>query len=239
MIYKRISIIFVAGYLLLTALSLLAWRAFPREPREPNLATVLFREGLTVAQASELLNQAGVLSGQSLSTDLEGYLFPDTYEFFVPSSADSVAKRFSENFNKKVLPMIPQGRDIREILTVASLVEREVSGPADRRMVAGIIWKRLRNDFPLQVDSPFCYIKPEPCHPVTPEDTAKDSPYNTYTRKGLPPTPIANPGLDAITAAVNPQGSPYWFYLSDPKTQKTVFAVDLDEHRRNIVKYLK
>lgn len=228
--------VFAACLLGLTALFLLRF-AFPRPPQEPKLARVVIPEGFTVPQISELLSQAGVLSGASLSTDLEGYLFPDTYEFFIGSSVKMVLRRFVENFDSKVLPLVSEGRNLDDAIKVASIIEREVPHPADRRIVAGIIWKRLRSNYPLQVDAAFCYILPSPCV-LTRVALAIDSPYNTYTNKGLPPTPISNPGLDAIDAALNPKSSPYWFYIST-KSGKTVFAVDLDEHQSNIVKYLK
>lgn len=235
---NRYITIIIASLLILTALFLLRW-VDPRLSEKSNLKTVLIREGLTVNQISELLNKAGVLEGESLLTDLEGYLFPDTYEFFIPSSAELVVKRMKENFNNKVLPLVSVDDDLSDIIKVASMIEREVPNPEDRRIVSGIIWKRLRNSYPLQIDATICYVKFDPCYPLSRDDLSKDSPYNTYTRKGLPPTPISNPGLDAIKAAINPKDSVYWFYLSDPETGKTIFSVDLDEHNSNIVKYLK
>lgn len=190
-----------------------------------------------------------MLSGESLSTDLEGYLFPDTYEFFAGSKAVAVARRMGENFDTKALPSFAKAvedrssilpsRNLNDIIKVASLIEKEVPGSDDRRIVAGIIWKRLRNRFPIQVDSAICYVKPEPCYPVTKDDFAVDSPYNTYMYKGLPPTPISNPGLDAIIAAMSPKESPYWFYLTEPKKGRTIFSIDLDEHNKNVYRYLK
>lgn len=240
----KLGTVLVLSLLILTALFLLRW-VDPHLSKESNLKTVLIREGLTVNQISELLNKAGVLEGESLSADLEGYLFPDTYEFFVPSSAELAAKRMKENFNNKVLPFVSADKsdgkndNLSDIIKVASMIEREVPNSEDRRIVSGIIWKRLRNGYPLQIDATICYVKPDPCYPLSRDDLSKDSPYNTYTRKGLPPTPVSNPGLDAIDAAVNPKNSVYWFYLSDPETGKTIFSVDLDEHNSNIVKYLK
>ncbi len=98
--------------------------------------------------------------------------------------------------------------------------------------------KRLRDNVPLQMDASICYVKGDPCLPITAEDKLLSSPYNTYRVTGLPPGPIANPGQDAIAAVISPASTPYWFYISDPLTKKTVFAETLDEHRANIVKYL-
>ena len=121
---------------------------------------------------------------------------------------------------------------------MASLIEREVPDSDERRIVAGILWKRIENGIPLQVDATICYIKSGPCLPITEEDKDRDSLYNTYRYLGLPPAPISNPGADAIEASKNPEDSPYWYYISDPETNQTIFAQTLDEHNRNVVKYL-
>jgi UPF0755 protein len=208
-------------------------------PKEAVTAMVTIREGLTVDDINKQLSSYGVLEDAKLSEDLEGYLFPDTYEFFVPSSLETVKQKFIKNFNAKVPQLIPKDRNIKEILTVASIIEKEVPNSGERLLVSGIIWKRLERSYPLQIDATVCYaIKPTPCSSISRKDFSIDSPYNTYLNKGLPPGPISNPGLDSISAALNPKKSQYWFYLSDPKTNKTIFSVDLDEHNQNIVKYL-
>jgi UPF0755 protein len=150
-----------------------------------------------------------------------------------------VIGRLEENFRKKAAPLLAldPGKE-RENLILASLIEKEVPDSDERRLVAGILKKRLSYEIPLQVDAAFCYIKKPPCHPITAEDLTIDSPYNTYKYKGLPPGPISNPGEDAIRAVINPMPSDYWFYLSDPETRRTIFARTLDEHRQNRVKYL-
>jgi UPF0755 protein len=105
--------------------------------------------------------------------------------------------------------------------------------------------KRMNVGMKLQMDATLCYMKevvaqaPLPCYPLTSLDFKYDSPYNTYLYKGLPPGPIGNPGTSSIRAALNPRPSPYWFYLSDPLTKRTVFSETLDEHEDNRVKYLK
>ena len=203
-------------------------------------AVVTVPEGATVADINELLRKAGVLT-EDLPQSLEGYLFPDTYEFFVPSNIETVKARFAENFNKKVRVVVPEGlseEDLKEILIKASLIEKEVPDSSERRIVAGIMMKRLKNNIPLQMDASLCYGKQSSCLPITESDKKTDSPWNTYLHKGLPPHPIANPGVDAILAAIDPADTPYWFYLSDPKSKKTIFSETLDEHNNNIVKYL-
>ncbi len=206
----------------------------------PNVKTVTVREGLTAVEISKLLQDEGIfVRGETLPQELDGYLFPDTYEFFVPSSLDFVVNKFSDNFNQKVLSNASlKSGDLKDVLTVASLVEDEAVNPADRKIIAGIIWKRLKSGQKLEIDSSICYIKPPPCWPVTKDDLATDSHYNTYLYKGLPPGPISNPGLDSIAAALNPQDTKYWFYISDPKTKNAVFASTLEEQDAHIAKYL-
>ncbi len=201
--------------------------------------TVTIKEGLTAVEVSKLLREEGIfVGGEELPQELDGYLFPDTYEFYFPSSLGFVVKKISDNFNKKVIPNIPEMYRIKEVITVASMIEEETNNSRDRRIVAGIIWNRLKSKMFLQVDASVCYVKEPPCFPITKSDLDIDSPYNTYLYKGLPPGPISNPGLDAIRASVNPENSKYWYYLADPKTQTTIFSTTLEEHNQNIVKYL-
>jgi len=212
-----------------------------RDPPPVPKATITIPEGFTVRDINKKLAEEGVLHGEELSPELEGYLFPDTYEFFIPSGSGVVREKFRSNFDSKILPLLPDDIsdiELKKILTVASLIEKEVFNFEDRRVVSGIIWKRLRNDIPLQVDASLCYTKGVPCLPITDEDKRSESLYNTYQYRGLPPGPISNPGVDAVLAALDPEESPYWYYLSDPATGDTVFAKTLDEHNNNVVKYL-
>lgn len=199
---------------------------------------ITITEGMMVKEVSRLLTQNGVLQTE-LPANLEGYLFPDTYNFFAPSSEELVLRKISDNFNARVNPILQAGANLKDILTVASLIEREVPNPIDRRIVSGIIWKRLKFDSALYIDYSICYVKPAPCHPITKDDLQIESPYNTYLSQGLPPTPIGNPGLDAISAAIHPQVSEYWYYITDPKTGRAIFSKDLDEHNRKVYTYLK
>lgn len=209
--------------------------------------TVTIPEGYTVADINNKLNEVGVLDGQDLPAGVEGYLFPDTYEFFVSSSPNVVLQKFISNFNLKATPLFSESTNIQQTLIIASLIEHEIKpaptgtpyAKSDRAIVSGIIEKRLANNMPLQIDATLCYIKPAPCLPLTPQDMKIDSPYNTYIHTGLPPTPIDNPGADAIYAALHPAISPYWFFLSDPKTGATIFSSTLDQQTKNIVKYLQ
>ena len=152
--------------------------------------------------------------------NLEGYLFPDTYFFLITDGEDEVIKSMSENFDKKISSVLPDilksNKTEKEIITMASLVEGEAKGDADRGFISGILWKRLSIGMPLQVD-------------VAPE---------TYKSRGLPKSPIGNPGLASINAAIHPQSSPYLYYLHD-KYGNIHFAKSFAEHRQNVLKYLQ
>ena len=194
------------------------------------------------------------LSDKPENTGLEGYLFPDTYRFFKDAGEKEILTRFLQNFDKKFSAEFreeikKQKKSVFEIITIASLVENEVVSDEDRALVSGILWKRLEKKIPLQVDATLAYIKkqdssyaaifkPQDGHRFSKEDTKIDSPYNTYKYAGLPPGPISNPGLSAIKAAIYPQKSPYFYYLSTPDG-KTIFSKTLEEHNKAKTKYFK
>ena len=212
-------------------------------PPETPKDTVTIPEGWDVKEINQFLKDEGVLVDGELSQDLEGYLFPDTYEFFLDSTAEVIEKKFLENFKAQLgtLGVSPEDLNIRETLILASLIQAEIKDPHEMRIVAGILKERLELGIPLQVDATLCYLKEgrgKECLPIVQADKALDSPYNTYLYQGLPPAPIGNPGLDAIKAALNPANSPYLYYVSDPKTGRTVFGKTLDEHNQNVIKYL-
>ena len=177
------------------------------------------------------------------TTSLEGQLFPDSYLIPSYASTSAVIEILTRNFIRKSGLSMPRDK---ETLIVASLVEREAKSDPDRNIIAGIIWKRFEAGWPLQLDataqfasdSVRCAKDPANCRYWIPEvDTKIPSAFNTYLRSGLPPTPICNPGGAAISAAVNPEQSPYWYYLTDPQGV-THYAVTLPQHNSNIDKYL-
>jgi len=174
---------------------------------------------------------------------LEGYLFPDTYEIKEGEGIDEILTRLLDNFGKKITPDLKEeaGRQKKtffEVLTMASLLEKEVRTIEDKKVVAGILWKRLKNGWPLQVDSTLTYITGKESKDLTKKDMEIDSPYNTYRYKNLPLGPIANPGIESIKAALYYEESPYWFYLTTPEG-KTVLSRTLEEHVAAKNKYLK
>ena len=199
--------------------------------------TLTIPEGWTLRQIEERLGFK--LPGENL----EGFLFPDTYRFPVKVSGEEVVKAMKENFDKKLTQELQeeierQGKTIFEIVTMASLLEKEVKTKEDKELVSGILWKRLENGIPLQVDATITYITGKKTAKVSVEDTQIDSPYNTYKYPGLPSGSIANPGLESIQASVYPESSEYWYYLSTPDGE-TIFSKNLQEHNTAKTEYLK
>ncbi len=171
----------------------------------------------------------------------EGYLFPDTY-FFMPNATDeTVIQTLRQNFDQQIATISSElassTRTLSEIVTMASIVEREARDPKDRRMIAGVLWNRLARDMPLQVDVTFLYTIGKGTFDLTMTDLVSDSPYNTYKNKGLPPTPIGSPSLDSILAAAQPTKNNYLYYLAD-NTGVTHFSKTYAEHLRKKRLYL-
>lgn len=182
----------------------------------------------------------------ALTKDLEGYLFPDTYLFSEQSSPSSVIKVFRDNFDKKFtaeleLEATKKHLDKKQVLILASIVEREAKYDQDRPIIAGILLKRWQANWPLQVDATVQYAiasSKDWWPTLRKEDLRTDSPFNTYKYQGLPPAPICSPGLASIRAVIFPLQTSYWFYLSD-KNSLTHYATTAEEHNQNIAKYLK
>lgn len=185
---------------------------------------VTLKEGVTKN------NMAKILADKipNFNTDLflndprskEGYLFPDTYFFYSLSSTDEIITDITANFQKRISPIdkdIKSGNhSLSDIIIMASILEKEASDKNDITIISGILWKRIQLGMPLQVDAATI----------------------TYKEVGLPESPIDNPGILAIKAALYPQESVYLFYLHD-KDGNVHYAVDFNEHRSNILKYLK
>lgn len=220
--------------------------------------SVLIPEGATLADMDATLTRYGILRKGALlglrvsdfyddypflrgARGFEGFFFPDTYRFYFGSEPAAVAKVLLGNYATRVGPLIADENKIDwdnipitrrgiynslQITTIASLIEKEVPDSAERKIVADIIYRRLKIGMALQIDATRDYAK------------EKGSRYDTYANPGLPPGPIASPGLDAIEAALNPKSSSYLFYLSDPKTGKTIFSKTFEEHKANILRYL-
>lgn len=171
----------------------------------------------------------------------EGYLFPDTYLFMPGTAEGDIVTRLKSQFSLRIADLTPDilssERSFSDIVIMASLLEREAQDPEDMQMVAGILWNRIDQDMPLQVDAVFGYIHQKNGYAPTAEDLELDSPYNTYRNRGLPPTPISNPGVNALYAALHPADTDDLYYLTG-KDGEMHYAADFEEHKKNRAKYL-
>lgn len=172
----------------------------------------------------------------------EGFLFPDTY-FFMPNTTDEqILATMRQNFDAHIRPIsqeiIAFGRPLREVVTMASLLEREATDMEDRRKIAGVLWNRLDRGMLLQVDAAFLYSIGRATFDLTMTDlTNEDDPYNTYVHKGLPPGPIGSPSIDSLLAAVTPAKHEYLYYLADDE-YVTHYSATYEEHLVKKKKYL-
>lgn len=167
-------------------------------------------EGFTAEQIYQRIAGITEVNLADLESN-QGYLFPDTYEISYGVASQEIVKLMRDNFDKKIADL----KITPEIIIMASILEKEVKTKADKELVAGILWKRLKIGMALQVDS-------------APE---------TYQRRGLPGVPICNPGLESIASSIYPKSSDYWYYLSTPEG-KTIFSETFEEHNLNRAKYL-
>ena len=206
---------------------------------------ITITEGMDSREVAKLVSSRIPTIGESVLVNemvsKEGYLFPDTY--FIPLSATSgeVVNMLSSNFDRMIagvnLESSLTSKKRNDIITMASILEGEARDEKDKKIVSGILWKRIRLGMPLQVDAAFSYINGKASKDLTVQDLAVDSPYNTYLYKGLPPGPINNPGLESIEAAMFPTENPYLYYLSD-KDGVMHYAKTFEEHKVNKIKYL-
>ncbi len=172
----------------------------------------------------------------------EGYLFPDTYNFDKGAPSVDLVGRLLQNFERRIEPhkdaISTNQYNLHQIITIASLVEKEARTTSDKKMVAGVILNRLKNNMRLDIDATVRFLTNNWKDPITQADLNIDSPYNTRKHGGLPPGPICNPGLISIEAVLSPTTSDYLYYLTD-NDGVTHFAKTLDEHNRNKQQYLK
>ena len=189
------------------------------------------------------------LADKSKGTDLEGYLYPDTYRVFASSTASEIISKMLANFDQKLTPKMradiaAQGKTISEILTMASIIEKEApisyakGDNSDARIISGIFWRRIKNGQALQSCATLAYVLGVDKPQYSEIDTKTNSPYNTYLNRGLPPGPISNPGILAIEAAIYPTPSNYNYFLTPTDSKSIVYATTYEEHLRNKNKYL-
>lgn len=181
------------------------------------------------------------LEGKPSTVDLEGFLYPDTYIFEKDVTADEVVGKMLENFDKKLTADIKAKADksdlsLYEIVTLASVVEREVAKPSDRRLVASVFSNRLEIGMALESCATIQYITGENKKQFTYAETRVASPYNTYINRGLPPGPIGSPSIDSILAVIEPEDSGYLYFLSADGT--TYFSRTFEEHEAKKARYL-
>ncbi|HEY7056286.1 MAG TPA: endolytic transglycosylase MltG [Vicinamibacterales bacterium] len=227
---------------------------------------ITFREGLTIKQMAALYeargfgtadafikaahNTALVSALDPAARDLEGYLFPDTYMLSRKATADQLVSRMVEEFSKALTPELRQqalarGLDVRQLVTLASMVEKETGRPEERPLIAAVYTNRLRLGMGLQCDPTVIYALERAGRyngNLTRADLQFDSPYNTYRYAGLPPGPIASPGRASLAAAAAPQEVTFLYFVSR-NDGSHAFATTLDEHNRNVqefqVKYFR
>ncbi len=216
---------------------------------------VTIPEGYTARQIAEKLERLGLVdahrflrivrrgggsfkNGQFIPPgNLEGFLFPDTYKINRGATERQIIGMMVKNFKRKVVvPLESQirqaeqeGRSLREVIILASLVEREAKYDRDRPLIAGVLLNRLKRGMPLECDATVQYALGTTKSRLTYEDLAVDSPYNTYKHKGLPPGPICNPGLKSILATLEPAETPYLFYVARPDGYH-FFSRTVEEH---------
>lgn len=208
-------------------------------------------EGLRREEIAQIISKDFTIpESEFLKYAQEGYLFPDTYLIPKDATAETVLKIFTTNFDNKFSQQLKNkaaslNLKENEVIILASIVEKEARNKQDMQKVASIILKRYQNDWPLQVDATIQYaLGYQPVEKtwwkksLTKDDLEIKSAYNSYKNPGLPPTPICNPGLNAIEAVINADPTtPYWYYMSD-KSGLMHYAVTLDQHNQNIDQYL-
>ena len=206
---------------------------------------VTFPEGLAVRELAALCAKSLPLCNEkdyiTLGTPLEGFLFPDTYFFLQSADAKEVITTMQSTFKEKTDPLNKEvrsfGKSLHDVVTMASILEKEAQNFENRQNVASILWKRIAVGMLLQVDSTLDYALGKNTYELTTKDLATTSPYNTYKYKGLPPTPIANPGLESIKAALSAKPTKYLFYLTS-RGGSFYYATTYEEHLTNKRRYL-
>lgn len=226
----------------------------------PRDIAITIPEGFTIKQIADRLEEREIVSAGAFleaakvenvrdshaflasvpNGTLEGYLFPDTYRFFPDSEPHIVIQKFLYRFGEqfKNAGAVPEDRTVHDIVTMASIIEREVIEDSDRRIVSGILWKRLSEGMRLDADATTRYAIDNWERPLTVSDLQTDSPYNTRFHMGLPPGPIGNPGFSALFAAFNPEPSNYYYYLSAREDGTTIFSETLEQHNENKQRFL-
>ena len=228
-------------------------------PPQVAVHQLLLAEGLTAAQMAEKVASSGLgvtadqymaevqhgsfsepfLATRPAGASLEGFLFPDTYTVPDHSTAHDIVQMQLADFANKAGPQMTgmSAQKIYDTVTVASMIEREAKFAADRPLVASVIANRIAAGMRLQIDSTVLYGLGLTSGSLTPDQLASNTPFNTYVHAGLPPTPIANPGVSSIAGAAHPATTSYLFYISDCSGHNH-YSVTEQEHEQQIQQYL-
>lgn len=202
--------------------------------------TVTISEGMTVIEIAKRMEDTFVNFNTenfiSLATKYEGYLFPDTYKISRNADEIDIIEILRANFNDKMLSIKDEiensGKTLDEIITMASIVEKEATRDTIQQ-VSDVLWNRIETGMPLQVDATFVYSIGKNSFTVTKDELRDENDsYNTYVHEGLPPTPISNPGMEAILASIHSQPTEYFFFLTG-RDGKMYFATNFEGHKRN------
>jgi UPF0755 protein len=205
-------------------------------------------EGKRAEEVADILKEnftAYDPSWRQILVEQEGYLFPDTYSLPKDATIDEIVSTMTGTFDKKYATLTGARQATytkKEIVTIASMVEREAKFAEDRPLVASVILNRLSAGMSLDIDATVQYAVGNeqnwwPTLTTYARDVLPGSAYNTYRHAGLPPTPISNPGIDVLRAVIEAPETNYVFYITDPKTGRNVYATTLDQHNANIEKY--
>lgn len=209
------------------------------------LVRVTIPEGLRNAEIDEIVSRTlpGIAPGafDTVAAGREGRLFPETYHVPETFTVEELVALMEETHEEKLAALSAafdaSTRSREDVVVMASILEREADSDESMQIVSDILWKRLNQGMPLQVDASFAYLFGKQSKDVTLDDLKTDSPYNTYKYQGLPPTPINNPGLQAIEAALSPTPSQYLYYLTAPDGTFH-YARTFEEHKKNKALYL-
>lgn len=219
--------------------------------------TVLHPEGATIAELGRTLAAERLATPDELGRvardpaflrsqgiegpSAEGYLFPDTYQFVRGMAPQEILGRMIQRMRAKVTPDLlaqagARGLTLHQLLTLASIIEREAVESREQRLISAVFWNRLKRDMLLQADPTVQYATGKERQTLTRDDLASDSPYNTYRHPGLPPGPIDSPGLGAIRAALEPAPVDYLYFVAiDERTHH--FSRTLEEHKAAVARY--
>ena len=218
---------------------------------------ILHPEGATVAELARVLESTRLVPADDViraasdpavlktlgieGPSLEGYLFPDTYQFVRGMSVEEILGRMVQRTRSRLTPdrlarAKARGLDAHGLLTLASIIEREAVDPDEQRLISAVFWNRLNVDMPLQADPTVQYAVAKERRTLTRADLATDNPYNTYVRRGLPPGPIASPGLPAIDAALDPAPVKYLYFVARDD-RRHPFSTTMGEHNAAVTRY--